>query len=88
MKIVRTLSLSFALLLPIAGIAVAQDTTTTTTDQGAKSDMKDAGKDTKSAAKKTGHAVKKTSKKVVHKGAKETGKGADKVEDKTAEPPQ
>lgn len=86
----RTLKyLSLAILaLSISGIAMAQDTTTTHTDQSAKSDMKEAGHSTKKAAKKTGHAVKKTSKKVVHKGAKKTRHGAEKVEDKTAPPPQ
>jgi len=75
------------LVLGMSGLSAAQDTTTTSTGESAKSDMKDAGHDTKRAAKKTGHAVKKTSKKVVHKGAKKTRRGAQKAEDKTA-PPQ
>jgi hypothetical protein len=66
----------------------AQTTTTTSTGQSAKQDMKDAGHDTKTAATKTGSAVKKTTKKTVHKGAHATKKGANKVEDKTSSNPQ
>src|SRR5689334_21111850 len=66
MKIVRILSLSVALLLAMAGMVVAQDTTTTTTDQGAKSDMKDAGGDMKDAGKDVGKGVGKGAKKTGH----------------------
>ena len=60
----------------------------TQSDQGVKSDMKDAGHDTAQAAKKTGHKVKKGTKKATHKVAKKTEQGAQKLEDKTATPPQ
>ena len=85
--------------LGLAGITLAQadqssssstttTTTTTNSDQGATSDMKDAGHATKRAAKKTGHKVKHTTKKVTHKAARKTREGAEKVEDKTQTPPQ
>ena len=80
--------------LGLAGITLAQadqssssstttTTTTTNSDQGATSDMKDAGHATKRAAKKAGHKVKKTSKHVVNKAAGATENGAAKVKDKT-----
>ena len=53
-------------------------------DQGAKSDVKEAGSSTKRAAKKTGRKVKKGTRKATHKAAKKTRQGAQKVEDKTA----
>ncbi len=68
------------LVAGVAPLAIAQDTTTT---QGPKQDMKDAGADTKDAAKKTGRATKKGTKKAAHKTAKKTKEGAEKVEDKT-----
>lgn len=88
-KLVRSFLLG-VLLLGLAGITVAQtdQSSTTTSDQGVKGDMKDAGHDTKDAAKKTGHKVKRGTKKVTHKGAKKTRHGAEKVEDKTQPPPQ
>jgi hypothetical protein len=55
---------------------------------GVKQDTKDAAHSTGKAVKKTGHKIKKGTKKVVHKSAKATSKGAEKVEDKTAPPPQ
>jgi hypothetical protein len=67
-----------------AGIAFAQDSTTTATQTTPKQDMKNAGHDTKNAAKDVGHATKKTTKKVVHKTAQKTDEGASKVESKTA----
>jgi hypothetical protein len=70
------------LVAGVAPLAIAQDTTTTTT-QGPKQDMKDAGHDTKDAAKKTGRATKKGTKKAAHKTARKTEEGAQKVEDKT-----
>ena len=57
-------------------------------DGGVKQDTKDAAHSTGKAVKKTGHKIKKGTKKVVHKSAKATSKGAEKVEDKTAPPPQ
>jgi hypothetical protein len=79
------LLLCLALGLPI----VAQETNTTT-DHGAKQDIKNAGTSTKNAAKSTGRATKKTyhkakrgTKKGIHKVAHKTKQGADKVEDKT-----
>ncbi len=71
----------------LVGGAFAQTATSTTNNQSAGQDVKDAAHSTGQAAKKTGHTVKKDTKKVVHKGAHETKKGASKVEDKTA-PPQ
>ena len=73
-------------------LANAQDAANTSqnaqSDQGVKSDMKDAGHDTADAAKKTGHKVKKGTKKATHKVAHKTKKESQKVEDKTATPPQ
>lgn len=66
----------------------ANTTAGTPSDQGVKSDMKDAGHDTADAAKKTGHKVKRGTKKATHKAAKKTRQGSEKVEDKTATPPQ
>jgi hypothetical protein len=85
-----TMKLPAILLLACAsmvGVAVAQDTTTTsssTSHTTAKQDMKDAGHSTTNAAKDVGHATKKTSKKVVHKSASKTEEGSRKVKDKTA----
>jgi len=84
--------MKFAAILLLAcastlGIAVAQDTPTTSTTTShttAKQDMKDAGHSTSNAAKDVGHATKKTTKKVVHKSATKTEEGSRKVEDKTA----
>jgi len=70
-------------------LAVAQATTPPPdSDQGVKSDVKDAGHDTARAAKKTGHKVKRGTKKATHKAAQKTRQGSEKVEDKTATPPQ
>ena len=76
MKLTGIILLGGALCL--GGIAIAQDTTTTTTSHtSAKQDMKDAGHETKEkAAKDTGRATKKTTKKVVHKSAQKTDEGA------------
>jgi len=52
-------------------------------DQGAKSDVKEAGSSTKRAIKKTGRKVKKGTRKATHKTAKKTRQGAQKIEDKT-----
>jgi len=90
-KFIWTGVLAFSL-----GVLVnAQDASTTAdpnqnaqSDQGAKSDMKDARHDTARAAKKTGHKIKKGTKRATHKAAKETEQGSQKVEDKTATPPQ
>jgi hypothetical protein len=68
--------------------------------QGAKQDMKNAGKATKDAAQDAGRATKKTAKKTAHEtkkganqAAKKTKQGSEKVEDKTqpnppSNPPQ
>jgi hypothetical protein len=69
-----------------AGLSVAQSSTPS--DQGAKSDVKEAGQATGRAAKKTARKSKRETKKAVHKGARETHKGVQKVEDKTQTPPQ
>jgi hypothetical protein len=71
------------LSLALSGVGLfAQD--------GAKEDMKQAGRDTKDAAKSTGRATKKTAKKSgravkhgTHVTAKKARQGAEKVEDKT-----
>jgi hypothetical protein len=81
MKIIATILMAGALCV---GVAVAQDSTTTSTQTTPKQDMKSAGHDTKNAAKDVGHATKKTTKKVVHKTAEKTDEGASKVESKTA----
>jgi hypothetical protein len=57
-------------------------------DQGVKSDAKNAAHATGRAAKKTGRKVKRGTKKATHKAAQKTRQGAQKVEDKTATPPQ
>lgn len=76
------------LAFSLAPVAIAQDASPQS-DQGAKSDIKDAGRDTKRAVKKTGHKVKKGTKKAAHKTAQKTRQGAEKVEDKTTNnPPQ
>ena len=69
-----------ALLFAFAGNVFAQSNQP---DQGAKSDVKEAGSSTKRAAKKTGRKVKKGTRKATHKTAKKTRQGAQKVEDKT-----
>jgi hypothetical protein len=75
MKWLVTVLLSLALVSGAAAPASAQN--------GAKDDVKEAGRATKRAAKKTGSAIKKGTKKVIHAGAKQTRKGANKVEEKT-----
>jgi hypothetical protein len=57
---------------------------------GAKDDIKQAGRDTKAAAKSTGRATKKTAKETgravkhgTHATAKKARQGAEKIEDKT-----
>ena len=79
----RTVFLSAAflafLLVPRFGPAIPK----AGAPQGAKQDLKDAGKDTKDAAKKSGRAVEKTAKKATHKSAHVVRKGAQKVEGKT-----
>jgi len=70
-----------ALLFALAGNVFAQSNQP---DQGAKSDVKEAGSSTKRAAKKTGRKVKKGTRKATHKAAEKTRQGAQKVEDKTA----
>lgn len=91
----RKLMCSGVLLFGLGALATAQDpapaadsSATQQSDQGAKSDIKDAGHDTARAAKKTGHKVKKGTKKATHKTAQKTRQGSEKVEDKTATPPQ
>ena len=69
-----------ALLFAFAGNVFAQSNQP---DQGAKSDVKEAGSSTKRAIKKTGRKVKKGTRKATHKTAKKTRQGAQKVEDKT-----
>jgi len=70
-----------ALLFALVGNVFAQSNQP---DQGAKSDVKEAGSSTKRAAKKTGRKVKKGTRKATHKAAEKTRQGAQKVEDKTA----
>jgi len=78
-----------ALLVGLAGILLAQETTQSQpSDQGAKGDMQEAGHATGRAAKKTAHKTKRGAKKAAHKTAKKTRQGAEKVEDKTQTPPQ
>ncbi len=69
-----------ALLFALVGNVFAQSNQP---DQGAKSDVKEAGSSTKRAAKKAGRKVKKGTRKATHKAAKKTRQGAQKVEDKT-----
>jgi hypothetical protein len=71
MKLFATAGL--ALLLGAFGMA----------QQGAKEDIKDAGKSAKHAVKKTGKAVKKGTKKGVNKAAEKTEEGAAKVKKET-----
>lgn len=87
-----------ALAIPMASFAWAQTTTTTApgtsnqsdqgtkdkdTDQGVKSDVREAGHATGRATKKTAHKTKRGVKKGTHKAAQKTRQGAEKVEDKT-----
>lgn len=72
------------LMLSLAGGALSQPSDPP--EQGAKSDIKDAGHDTKQAVKKTGRAIKKGAKKGTHAAAKKTRQGSEKVEDKTSSP--
>ena len=69
-----------ALLFALVGNVFAQSNQP---DQGAKSDVKEAGSSTKRAAKKAGRKVKKGTRKATHKTAKKTRQGAQKIEDKT-----
>jgi hypothetical protein len=73
--------LSGALLL--ASIVGPMSTRAFALQDGAKQDMKDAGKSTEHATKKTAHKVKKTTKQGVNKSAHGVKKGAGKLEDKT-----
>jgi len=79
--------------LAVSGIALAQTTTTpgqdpsAQSDQGVKSDMKDAASSTKSATKKSARKTKRAAKRTTHKAASKTRQGAGKVEDKTQTPP-
>lgn len=90
----RTLICSSILVLGLGAFASAQTTTalpdsaSTQSDQGAKSDIKDAGHDTARATKKTGRKVKRGTKKATHKAAQKTRQGSEKVENKTTTPPQ
>ncbi len=92
--ILRKLMYSGVLLFGLGALAhgqaapAADSSATQQSDQGVKSDIKDAGHDTARAAKKTGQKVKKGTKKVTHKAAQKTRQGSEKVEDKTAPPPQ
>lgn len=90
----RKVMCSGVLLFGLGALAYGQDAApaadsspTQQSDQGAKSDIKDAGHDTARAAKKTGHKVKRGTKKTAHKTAQKTRQGSEKVEDKTT-PPQ
>jgi len=88
---------------PVAGnvdgtIAPAQSTSTqsappdqntTQSDQGVKSDAREAGPATGRAEKKTAHTTKRTVKKGTNKAAQTTRQGAENVEDKAeSNPPQ
>lgn len=85
----RNLVWSGILILGVGALASAQASSPPPqSDQGVKSDVKDAGHDTARAAKKTGHKVKRGTKKAAHKAAQKTRQGSEKVEDKTATPPQ
>ena len=85
----RNLVCSGILILGVGALAGAQAASPPPqSDQGVKSDVKDAGHDTARAAKKTGHKVKRGTKKAAHKAAQKTRQGSEKVEDKTATPPQ
>jgi hypothetical protein len=81
----RTLC-SLALLCAFSGIVFSQSDTQVS-DQGAKSDVKEAGQATGRAAKKTARKTKRGAKKATHAAARKTRKGAEKVEDKTQTPP-
>ena len=64
------------------GMAVAQDTTSSSSQSSAKQDMKDAGHATKDAGKDVGHATAKGAKAVGHgtaTGAKKVGHATKKV---------
>jgi hypothetical protein len=76
--------LLFVVLLVAMVGATGMARATTTQDQGAGQDMKDAGHSTKKAAKKTAHKTKKGAKKGTNKAAQKTSEGADKVQDKTS----
>ena len=69
-----------AAALTLAGFLVAAPSFG---EEGAKQEIKEAGRETKKAVVHTGKAVKKGSKKVVNKTAEVTAKGAEKVEQKT-----
>ncbi len=91
----RKVMCSGVLLLGLGALAYGQDaplsgdsSPTPQSDQGAKSDIKDAAHDTARAARKTGHKVKRGTKKAAHKTAQKTRQGAGKIEDKTTPPPQ
>ena len=72
MKLIATAVMAF---LAMGVVAMGQ--------QGAKEDIKDAGRSAKHAAKKTGKAVKKGTKKGVNKAAEKTEEGAAKVKKET-----
>jgi hypothetical protein len=62
-----------------SSIALSQsDTQTQTSDQGAKSDIKEAGHSTGRTAKKTARKTKRTAKKGTHAAARKTRLGAEK----------
>jgi hypothetical protein len=87
MKSLKHILCSLTLLCAFTGITFSQSDTQTQTDQGAKSDVKEAGQATARAAKKTAHKTKRGAKKATHAAAKKTRQGAGKVEDKTQTPP-
>ena len=88
MKLLKRIWCSLVLLCMFSGIALSQsDTQAQTSDQGVKSDVKDAGHATGRAAKKTARKTKRTAKKGTHAAARKTRQGAEKVEDKTQTPP-
>jgi len=72
----------------LAASGLAQSAPDSQSDQGVKSDVKQAGRSTANASKKTARKTKNTSKKVAHKGARKTRQGSEKVEQKTQTPPQ
>src|SRR5207237_9230928 len=76
-----------ALLCSSTAIAISHSDPQAQTDQGAKSDVKEAGQATGRAAKKTARKTKRGAKKATHAAAKKTRQGAGKVEDKTQTPP-
>jgi hypothetical protein len=78
-------------MLSIAPVAALAQSSTQSTQDSPKQEMKDAGHDTKQAAKNTGSAVKGTTKSTGHavkkgtnKAASKTAEGAQKVENKTS----